>query len=389
MLTVITGFGQFHTNKPGSNKSKPYKEIGWLEIQSIVDKPKVAPKHRCQWIIPSSFHSRNFEEQSKNGSYWLLCADLDDHPKQISYVKDTLVEMLGSDFEIYTTSSATRENQKARILIPLANALSPEEWMLSQQTLNKLLCQRGITPDRVNERFGQIYYLPNKGEYYQSISIRDGNYFNPLNAWHGLSTECTDEYRGLQKNTEITEDIASTMDYSKLPSDCCPMEEGQRNKCLFIFARYLKKLYPEVEFEFLRPLVVGWHKHFIDVIGTKNFSETWADFRRGWRDAKVPYGQGIVEIIDSIDFDIAIPQSLIDLGYGAKEFELLLICRQLQLINGEDPFFLSVRNAGKFINYHYTGAAKMLNSLLADGFLELVTNATMVKAIRYKCLWNG
>lgn len=389
MLTVITGFGQFHTNKPGSNKSKPYKELGWLEIQSIVDNPKVAPKDRGQWIIPSSFHSRNFEEQSKHGSYWLLCADLDEDPKPISYVKDKLLEMLGSDFEIYTTRSATRANQKARILIPLANALSPKEWMLSQQTLNKLLCQRGITPDRVNERFAQIYYLPNKGEHYESISIRDGNYFNPINAWHDLSTECTDEYRGSQKNTEITEVIASAMDYSKLPTDCCPMEEGQRNKCLFIFARYLKKLYPDADLEFLRPLVLGWHKHFINVIGTKNFSETWADFRRGWKVTKVPYGQGIVEIIDSIDFDIAIPQSLIDLGYGAKEFELLLICRQLQLVNGEEPFFLSVRNAGKFINYHYTGAAKMLSSLLADGFLELVANATKVKAIRYKCLWNG
>ena len=98
MLTVITGFGQFHTNNPASNKSKPYKEMGWLEIQSIVDNPKAAPKHRGQWIIPSSFHSRNFEEQSKHGSYWLLCADLDDDPKPISYLKDKLLEMLGSDF---------------------------------------------------------------------------------------------------------------------------------------------------------------------------------------------------------------------------------------------------------------------------------------------------
>ena len=76
------------------------------------------------------------------------------------------------------------------------------------------------------------------------------------------------------------------------------------------------------------------------------------------------------------------------MGYGAKEFKLLLICHQLQIVHGEEPFFLSARMAEKLIKYHYTGAAKMLNSLVADGFLELVTNATMVKANRYKCLWN-
>jgi len=182
--------------------------------------------------------------------------------------------------------------------------------------------------------------------------------------------------------------VASVIDYTNLPSDCCPQEEGQRNITLFTFGRYLRKLNPDADFNYLRPLVLGWHNHFINLIGTKNFSETWTDFRRGWVAIKVPYGEGIESIINSIDFGIPIPQTFLDMGYGAKEFKLLLICHQLQLIHGEEPFFLSARKAEEFINYHYTGTAKMLNSLVADGFLELVTNATMVKAIRYRCLWN-
>lgn len=247
-----------------------------------------------------------------------------------------------------------------------------------------MICEHQITPDDINTRYAQFFYLPNRGEFYAHHSKREGEYFNPASQWNNhldvnLSTECTDDYRGVQKNTEITEviEIVDDIDYTKLPADCCPKEEGQRNRCLFTFGRYLKKLYRHADFEFLRPFVFGWHKHFIDLIGTKNFSETWTDFRRGWLKIKVPYGQGIESIIDSIDLNIPIPQFFIDLGYGAKEFKLLLICRQLQLINGDAPFFLAARSAGNFIDYHFTGAAKMLDALVTDRFLELITKGKM------------
>ena len=157
---------------------------------------------------------------------------------------------------------------------------------------------------------------------------------------------------------------------------------------MFTFGRYLKHLYPDTGLDCLRKIVLGWHNHFIELIGTKSFSETWTDFRRGWLKIKVPYGQLIESIVDSIDLDIPIPQTFIDLGYGAKEFKLLLICHQLQLINGEAPFFLSARMAEKLIKYHYTGAAKMLDALVSDGFLELITKGVTPKASRYRCIWN-
>jgi hypothetical protein len=140
--------------------------------------------------------------------------------------------------------------------------------------------------------------------------------------------------------------------------------------------------------DYLRPIVLGWHNHFINEISTKSFSETWTDFRRGWLKIKVPYGQGIETIIESIDLDIPIPQTFIELGYGAKEFKLLLICQQLQLTHGEEPFFLSARMAEKLINYHFTGTAKMLDALVSDGFLELITKGKMGEASRYRCIWN-
>ncbi len=398
MHKVISGFGQYHTNefdplKP-TRKLKNYISVGLKDIRACVDNPKQTLKQKAQWIIPSSLPSRNFEEQSLKGDYHFLWADLDEQPKPISYVRDVLRKIMDADFEIYTTSSATKEKPKARILIPLANPLSPQEWVFSQQTLNKLLCQSEINPDRANVRCAQLCYLPNRGEYYEAACERNGNYLNPLIAWGGLTTErteWTDDYRGLQKITEISEVVSasSAMDYSSLPTDCCPQAEGQRTNKLFTFARYLKKLNPNSDFVYLRPLVLGWHKHFIDVIGTKDFSETWTDFRKGWEAIKVPYGEGVEAEIGKIDFDTPIPQTFIDLGYGAKEFKLLLICHQLQLINGEEPFFISVRDAGNYTNCHPTSAGKMIDSLASDGFLKLISKGVTPKASRFRCLWNG
>jgi len=397
MHTVISGSGQFHTNefdptKP-NRKLKPYLKIGLNEIRMLVDKPMSTKKSMAKWIIPSDYPSRNYKEQAKSGRYLFLWADLDKEPRHLIYIKGVLDIIVGGDFEIYTTSSATTDNPKSRILIPLANPLSPSDWLSCQQNLNKLLSQHGITPDKANERYGQLCYLPNRGQYYDSTYRRENVFFNPMIKWDNydplnLSTECTEGYRGVQKSTDVIVTGGGVV-RPHIPPDCCPKEEGQRNKCLFTFGRYLKQLHPEADFEFLRPIVLEWHNHFIEVIGTKSFSETWTDFRRGWAAIKVPYGQGIESIVNSIDFGIPIPQTFMDMGYGAKEFKLLLICHQLQLIHGEEPFFLSARKAEEFINYHFTGTAKMLNSLVADGFLILISKGDKVKASRYKYIWKN
>ena len=398
MHKVTSGFGQYHTNEFDSSKPtrklKSYISVGLEDIRAYVDNPKQTLKQKAQWIIPSTLPSRSFEEQSLKGEYHFLWADLDKQPKPISYVRDVLRKIMDADFEIYTTSSATKEKPKARILIPLANALSPQEWMISQQALNKLLCQSEINPDIANERSAQLCYLPNRGEYYETAFERNANYLNPLIAWRELTTErteCSEEYRCIQKITEISEVVSGCrdMDYSSLPIDCYPQEEGQRTIKLFTFARYLKKLHPNADFEYLRPIVLGWHKHFIDVISTKDFSETWTDFRKGWEAIKFPYGEGVEAEIGKIDFDTPIPQTFINLGYGAKEFKLLLICHRLQSINDEEPFYISVRDAGKYIKCHPTTAGKMLDSFASDGFLKLISKGVTPKASRFRCLWNG
>jgi len=89
----------------------------------------------------------------------------------------------GCDFELYNSSSATVDNQKARVLIPLDKPLCYVDWHLAQQTLNDKLEALDIIPDRASERAAQLCYLPNRGEFYGGLSIRNGNYFNPMQSW--------------------------------------------------------------------------------------------------------------------------------------------------------------------------------------------------------------
>ncbi len=397
---IISGIGETFTRK---SHTSLYPLIGLEEIRFLVDNPQSVEKQKARWALPSNFHSRNHKEQQAHGSYLYLWADLDEVAQGIEYVRDVIESIIDVDYEIYTTRSATKHNQKTRVLIPLANEISSLEWHNHQIILNKLICEHQIKPDTVNKAYGQFFYLPNRGDFYANYSRRSGNYLNPAHEWESYLnikltertekteiTECTDDYRRVQMNKEITDVIERVeIDYSNLPSDCSPKTEGERNKKQFNFARYLKRDFPNADWNELRPMVLGWYKHFENVIGTKGFSETWSDFRRGWVKIKAPYGKGIESVIASIDLNVCIPEKFISLGYTKqREFKLLLICEQLQLIHGDEPFFLSCRKAGKLIEYNREGASLILDSFVADGILEIVKKHTAQDATRYRYTWK-
>jgi hypothetical protein len=100
-----------------------------------------------------------------------------------NYLSAIIKDIIQGDYEIYNTSSATLDNQKARILIPLLEPLKFADWSLAQQILNDKLEALGIVPDRANERSAQVCYLPNKGKLYNSKSSRQGVFFNVAHEW--------------------------------------------------------------------------------------------------------------------------------------------------------------------------------------------------------------
>ncbi|NOT13044.1 MAG: hypothetical protein HOP23_14615 [Methylococcaceae bacterium] len=183
-IKLTSGIGQYHTNEPDKAIRTPYLTIGIDDIRCLVDNPQVVDKTQAQWLIPSTLPSRNFKDQEQNGQYFMLWVDLDKNPPPLTDLAAIMETVLGgADYESYNTSSATAENQKARILIFLDQPLGFAEWNLAQEILNDKLEALNIIPDRANQRSAQLCYLPNKGQLYRSQSKREGVFFNPLLIW--------------------------------------------------------------------------------------------------------------------------------------------------------------------------------------------------------------
>lgn len=185
MVSLTSGFGQFHTNEEGKANRRPYAAIDLEGIRSLIDNPQQVDKSEAQWLIPSSLPSRTFKQQEEQGQFYLLWADIDKDPPTLDDLHGRLCfEIIESiDHEIYTSRSARKDYQKSRVLIPLGKPLNGADWLICQQILNDKLEAAGIVPDRKSEGCAQLCYLPNRGEFYDSRSSRDGVLFDPLTEW--------------------------------------------------------------------------------------------------------------------------------------------------------------------------------------------------------------
>lgn len=176
----IAGHGKYATNKNG----EVLPTITEDEILAMVDEPQSLTKDNAMWFIPSTLQSRVHAEQESDGHFWMLWADLDTSPPQLKIVFGCLIEALGDiNLEIYTSRSAKADYPKSRILIPLDKSISGKKFIACQTMLNKIFIANGITPDMRNQCAGQVCYLPNRGEYYDSISNRERDYFDPIGYW--------------------------------------------------------------------------------------------------------------------------------------------------------------------------------------------------------------
>jgi P4 family phage/plasmid primase-like protien len=176
---MVSGLGKYHGKNKGS-----YKSIDYTQIQALVDNPQQSDKDGAQWVIPSILSSRVHAKQREFGEFWMLWADLDKNPPRVEVVEN-LVKVLGCDYEIYASRSATERLPKCRILIPLSRGILGADWLICQRLLNDLFFFEDLIPDRSTQRTGQPCYLPNRGRYYFSRSRRQGIAFDAMSVWEG------------------------------------------------------------------------------------------------------------------------------------------------------------------------------------------------------------
>ncbi len=198
-----------------------------------------------------------------------------------------------------------------------------------------------------------------------------------------------------RRPTEDTESNSSVSSVSSVfsvgknfvfPASTVPTGIGRRNSAIFELARWLKGTEPNATRERQLEVVKDWHTLHLSVIGTKELSASWVDFRNAWERVKQPYGATLGECLRNLPNapDIA---ALSD--YGSKAIHLAQICLALQARAGDSPFFLSSRMAGQLIGYHFTDAANLLRCFVNEGWLRLVKAGAGSKASRYKLITDG
>jgi KaiC/GvpD/RAD55 family RecA-like ATPase len=143
-----------------------YITITLGEIFDAVDQPTAFEKESAQAILPSSYASpdaREFSVQRERGSFEILAADIDKGNVPLERIEAAVDAAFGSDVAsaIYSTSSATIDNNKWRVLAPLAESVPYDTWALAQRAFFDILRAHDIVPDEALERSGQLIYLPN------------------------------------------------------------------------------------------------------------------------------------------------------------------------------------------------------------------------------------
>lgn len=193
-----------------------------------------------------------------------------------------------------------------------------------------------------------------------------------------------------QKSTEddISNPLSSSVLFCGVPASTLPKQEGQRNKRLFDLARWVKGTRPDATREELRAIVQEWHRLAEPVIGTKDFSTSWAEFLSAWDKVKTPHGQEMERILSGIDHAAPLPSGIVALGYGVRAMHLVRVCQALQAHHGTDPFFISARVAGGVLGICHEEAALMLRAMVADGVLTLVSKGAGKVASRYRFTWS-
>jgi hypothetical protein len=152
----------------------------------------------------------------------------------------------------------------------------------------------------------------------------------------------------------------------------------RREKMLFNFARALKAIpaLANQPAQALREQVREWHRRALPFIGTKEFDETWFAFLRAWDRVKFPSGQSPAAIAIAAVGAMPVPKCAE--CYESQGVRLLVsICRELQRLSGDAPFFLSSGFAAKQLDVTKTTAWKWLDGLVADGVLQVIEIGTL------------
>ena len=160
-LLLAAGARDTRINQTGSE----YDGITIGKIAKLVSEPQATEKADALFFIPSTYREhdgRNHATQREHGEYWMLAIDVDEGDPSLTEVKTAVERVTGNASAlIYSSSGASEDNRKWRVLIPLSEPISGEDYVDAQLALFDLMQAEGIACDAALSRTGQPIYLPN------------------------------------------------------------------------------------------------------------------------------------------------------------------------------------------------------------------------------------
>ena len=243
------------------------------------------------------------------------------------------------------------------------------------------------------EIFNSNFFIVVTGNIYQNGGLPQ---FTDLNSiCDGIRIARTRSPFSLTEETEVTKAIASVSSVASVasassvastqfPESCIPKGTGMRHGCIFNLARYLKGKHVSASPKELHGMFTAWWHRVLPVIGSKDFDESWTEFKVAWDNVKHPHGASMDKIKEGLpDTFIQNDGSI----HGVMAANLLELCIRLddnqnKNWNGE-PFPLACRTAGEILGINRYYANNLLSLLTKEGYLE-VTKGNTVRANRYR-----
>lgn len=170
-----------------------------------------------------------------------------------------------------------------------------------------------------------------------------------------------------------------------------PTIGGTRNRMKFELLRDLHAIpdfrgtsWKDVQ-DVMYPIIADWYGHSEGVV-TDSLEATFVECASAWEKVKVPKGEGVLEIAYQQSLNVELPPLNPKLPLSEKLMPLVRLCFALQQHHGQNPFFLSCRDAAEFGNTNHNTAASWLTYLCMAEVLKLETPGSLIgrKSTEYR-----
>lgn len=142
-----------------------YDTTSFADIKERCANPAAVEKQNAPAFIPSTYigHlARRHEVQRQRGQYHAFVVDVDTGAYSLEHLQHCIHQIIGDKTAIiYSSSSATSDTPKWRVIIPLRNPIAGADYSDTQMALFELLSELGLEVDDAMARTGQPVYLPN------------------------------------------------------------------------------------------------------------------------------------------------------------------------------------------------------------------------------------